>query len=118
MAYWLACVLQSRGSIVVRPHSVSLQAGSLFPARGVAHVFSFFVLFSLGYCWRAFRALGYVRVLERHARPFVKKKKKKASPIARKGAFFSVFRDLHDFRIFLENYEIFANFFCYFHKIS
>ena len=28
-----------------------------------------------------------------------------APPIAREGAFFSVFRDLHDFRIFPENYE-------------
>ena len=73
----VACVLQSRGSIVGRPRSASLQVGSLFPARGVAHVFSFFVWFSLGHCWRASRAFEYVRVLERHARPFVKKEEKK-----------------------------------------
>ena len=33
---------------------------------------------------------------------------KLAPPIAREGAFFSVFRNLHDFRIFPENYENFA----------
>ena len=40
---------------------------------------------------------------------------KLAPPIAREGAFFSVFRDLHDFRIFSWKLSKFCWKFCYFH---